>query len=197
MEQQLHIALEALATSTVVKYMSKDNHIANAREGEIYLDQSKLPKCPNQVQILNALQKRIGRSDTLRSQKCTLGICVLLLLSKGYCVTSSTLSGVQDPFIERCWECVHVVSQNVPMDLSQWIQDSMESRTPTGYSVLFCNPKSSLSTVGFLRDSVSGTGEFLNVERKDLETPDVMWHRDDVIFQSMLLHMRLRDLNSS
>jgi hypothetical protein len=197
MEQQLNIVLEALVKDIPVRYISETTRVGNRTESEIYIEKYKLNTCPEETQILNALEKRIRRSDTLRSQKYTLGICVLLLLSKGYCVTSSTLSNVQDSFIERCWECIQVVSQNIPVVLSEWIQSAMGTRTPSGYSVLFCNSKVLLSSVDLLKDSISGSGKFLNVNAAELGIPSTLWHRRDVVSQTMVLHMRLQDRDLS
>ena len=126
-----------------------------------------------------------------------MGICVLLLLSKGYCVKSSTLPEVEDSFIERCWECIRVVSQNVPIELSTWIQSAMGTRDSPGYSALFCSSKPSLSSINLLKNSISGHGEFLNVNANELNVPSIFWHRDDVVRQTMLLHMTLQDRDLS
>jgi hypothetical protein len=197
MEQQLDIVLEALVKNTSIRYLSETNQIVDSRRDEIHIQKYKLIDCPNQAQILNALQKRIGRSDTLKSRKYTLGICVLLLLSKGYSVTSLTLTGIDDSFIERCWECIQVVSQNIPIELSKWIQSAMDTRSSSGYSALFCQSRPLLSSVNLLKDSVSGNGKFLNLNAQDFGTPGVLWHRSDAIRQTMILHMKLQNAELS
>jgi len=197
MEQQLTMVVDTMLKDTPVKYISGATQSTSIRQGEIYIEKFRLTTCPNQTQILNALQKRINRSDALRSQKHTLGLCILLLISKGYCVTSSTVEGIEDSFIERCWECVQVVSQNVPVELSEWIKLTMGTRTPSGYSILFCQPRAIPSSTELLRDHVSGIGKFLNIEAKDFGVPDTMWHRDDVLNRTRILHIRLRDRDLS
>ena len=197
MEQQLDMVLSTLAKDTAVQYLVKGVEMNTLSPDRLYVKKYEIDACPDQTQILNALQKRIGRSDTLKSQKHALGICVLLLLSSGYCVSSSTLPGVEDSLIERCWECIQVVSQNVPLVLSRWIQSSMGKRSPSGYSVLFCVSRPFLSSVDLLKDSISGTGHFSSIDATDFDTPGVLWHRDDSIRQTMILHFRLQDRDLS
>lgn len=197
MEQQLEIVLKDLVGDTPVKYLVDGGSTGHLKDNELHIEKYKLDTCPDETQILNALQKRIGRSEALKSQKYTLGICVLLLLSRRYCVSSSTLPGIEDSFIERCWECIHVVSQNIPIKLSQWIVDTMANRTPSGYSVLFCTSRQLLSSVDLLKNSISGNGKFLNIDSIEFDVPSVVWHRNDAIHQTVILHLKLQDRDLS
>jgi hypothetical protein len=193
METQLIIALDVFARGIPIRYVSQGTPVSNTKRNEIYIEKYKIDTCPNEHQIISSLQKRIGRSDAFKSQKYTLAICILLLLSKGYCITSSTLIGIEDSFIERCWECIHVTSHNIPKNLSTWIQTSMEKRSASAYSILFCRPKAMILPTNLLQDSISGSGKFLNIDTKEFGIPNMLWHRDDAIRYTMILHMKLQN----
>lgn len=193
MEQQLGFGLQLVRNGVSVKYISEESSDMVTREDEIYIDKSKIYSCPDQHTFINSIQKKINRSDLFKSQKHTLGLCVLILLSKGYSVTSSVLSAIDDSFIERCWECIQNVSYNIPENICAWIQSSMETRSPQSYSVLYCEQKTRTGDIKYLNKKIVGSNSFEMINGDDFNIPKAVWHRDDAVYRTMISHMLLRD----
>lgn len=189
MERQLQLALDLVRSGVKIRYVTKNSVDVIPEDDEVYIEKYKLDTCPDELQIIGAIQKKIGRTDIFKSQKNTLGICILLLLSKGYCITSSIFQSIDDFFIERCWECIQVVSHNIPKHISEWIVSTMNSRSSSKYSMLFCQSRISLSTTEFLNQSISGSADFDQVDTVDYGMPHTIWHRDDTVRQTMILHL--------
>lgn len=134
------------------------------------------------------MHKKIGTMDLFKSNTHVLGLCVLLLSSKGYCVTSSQLEGIEDTFIERWWQCIQVVSDNVPLDISNWIRECMDKRSSSRYSIIFCQSRDPVSSTDFLINHLSCKGRILELSEQDQLFPSEMWHKDDAVRQTMLVH---------
>lgn len=192
MEQQLTLALQLVKSNVTVRYVSRDTPDIPVREGEIVVDKSKIDTCPSEHMFISSIQKKINRSDMFKSQKNTLGICVLIILSNGYSVTSATINEVENSFIERCWECIQVVSHNTPENLSSWIQECMSSRSPLSYSMIYCQQRPQQAPIRYLGKSIRGSGPLTSMMSRGMDMPENMWHRDDAVYWTMMLHTMSR-----
>lgn len=189
MERHMTLALEFVKKGISIKYILPDSKDTPSRDDEIYIEKYRLDACPNESLIMNAIQKKIGRTDIFKSQRNTLGICIMLLLSKGYCINSSVLIDIDDFFIERCWECIQVVSHNIPEDVSDWISDSMGQRSASKFSMVFCQTKNIMGSIEFLNKSIPETGGFFKIEPSEFNVSTIAWHRNDALRQSIILHL--------
>lgn len=183
------LALEFIKSGISIKYILPDSKDNPSRDDEVYIEKYRLDSCPNESLIINAIQKKIGRTDIFKSQRNTLGICIMLLLSKGYCINSSVLTDIDDFFIERCWECIQVVSHNIPEDISAWISNTMGQRSASKFSMVFCQTKNTMASIEFLNKSIPDTGRFFKIKPSEFDIPTTAWHRNDSLRQSIILHL--------
>lgn len=195
MEIELDIALRLITDGIRIRYLLKDAIQLQVTDNEILIEKYKISECPNPMMLTDAIQKKIGRSESLRSQKSTLGICILVLLSVGYSVTSLTLKEIPDTFIERCWECLNTISFTVPEPLQSWMVETINGRSAPDYASLFCQRRH--IPINFLGNSIKFTGRFSKLDPLDTELPKVVWHRDDSIMRTMMFHIEQssRDLS--
>ena len=191
MESHLGLALNLISNGTTVYDITKNDTEFESHSNIVCIERFKYEDCPDETRIINAFRKKIERSDILNANKNTLNICILLLMSRDYCITSNTLSGIEDTFIERCWECIQVASHSLPESLSLWIEKCMSNRTASNYAALFCTTRPSNTKILYLERYISGQGEFLNIDPTLNGIPDTVWHRNDFIRQTIILHMNL------
>ncbi len=193
MEQQLELGLKLVRNGIRIRYISEDNSELLMQDDEICIDKSKIDLCPDEHCFISSVQKKINRSDLFKSQKHTLGLCVLILLSKGYSVTSSSLIDIPDLFVERCWACIEAVSHNVPENIFLWIRSCMETRSPSSYAIIYCQYKIHNTDIKYLGKKIQGSGTPVCVNGDDFNIPESVWHRDDAIYRTMISHMLLRN----
>lgn len=190
MEKELELGLSFLIPNISIKYVSSDKSVLPIYENEVVIEIYKLQSCPDINLFMKAMTKKIDRSDVFKEQKYTTGICIMLLASKGYCVTSSVLKDIPDTFIERCWECLQVITFTTPNPLCGWMIETIGSRTPSKYSAMFCQRKLSslvLKTIGNIIPD-EATFQDLDIKVNNLSNP--AYHRDDIMMQTMILHVK-------
>lgn len=171
--------------------MEKNNYI-NVRGNDLCIDASRISSCPDEAYVIQAIEKRIGRNEALKSRKYSTQVCIMLLLSVRYCVNSSTLNDVPDEFVERCWECVYVASHNVREEALKWMKDCIGSRSIGSYATKFCSPKVRDKDVQYLGFNMDLGRELNLVSISDeCNIPEEMWHRDDVPLRTLMFHQRL------
>lgn len=189
MDEHLSIALNLLLPSSKVIFATRGTLSPPSRYGEVVIEKYKLEGCPDIPGFMSAIKKKINRSEIFRSQKYTTSICILLLASRGFTITSSVMIGVADTFIERCWECLQVISYNVPKSLQEWLILTIGDRQPSEYSALFCQFKSVSSLVSFVGKSIPISNAFVRLDTRSMGIPDTMWHKDDCISETMKIHL--------
>ena len=81
-------------------YNSGQEH-EDIRDDEVYLDTSSLQKCPSELQFIAAMNKKISRTEMFKNQKFVSGRCLVLLGSRGYCITAPKIVAMENPFLVR------------------------------------------------------------------------------------------------
>ncbi len=194
MEQQLEFGITLVREGVNIIHVTKDTSIPEFREDCVYIERDKIKSCPDEDRIMSAIQKKITRSDLFKSKRYTLGLCILILCSKGYCIISPNLNDIDNTFIERCWECIHVVSHNIPNEASEWIKSCMEERLPSSFSALFCQIKNQSSPAVYVGKKLQPTSNLQCVDDEDFNIPKEVWHRDDSIYRTMISHILSRNI---
>lgn len=115
----------------------------------------------------------------------------MLLSSKGYCITCNQLSIIDNAFIERLWECIQVVSNNVPLYMSQWINECLDNRSSSNFAMLYCQSKPSMTQIDFLGNYISDKDKAVEISAETTAFPDTLWHKDDAARQTFLTHIVL------
>jgi len=188
MDIESDIGLTLISDTVRLEYVSEvyDNPILF---NQVSLVKDRIKTCPDETCLLRAINKNIGRSETLGGRKYTSSLCVLLILSKGYCINSYNMKDVPDIFIERCWACIQQISFTVSDPLKSWIQGAMEQRDPSTYSLLFC-PKRQLPLSTELTGDIISNGRYEILDNFKDMVPANIWHRDDVITRTVLMHLQ-------
>lgn len=189
MEQQLELGLSSLKRDIRVNYVSGTDIEYDMRYDEVYIDKSIIKTCPNEDLFIASIQKKISRSKVLRVKKNALGLCILMILSKGYCITSEVIKDIDNGFIERCWECIHTSSHNVNDELAGWIKDTMEARDPVSFSMIYCNQPHQVEDIVFLDKSIEVNKDFKITKIEDDNVPSEIWHRNDAVYFTMMVHL--------
>jgi hypothetical protein len=158
----------------------------------------KLASCPDPVGLIQALSKKCTRVSVLRSQKYSLPLCIALLCSKGYCITSMEVVGVPDTTIEVCWESLNNIYVSVDDPLKSWLQTILAGRTYVIYGTQFCQKKFLASALESLTERIDTGSTFKMLTKEEQLLPALMWDRDDVIYSCLSSHFghEARDVSS-
>jgi len=187
MEAALSLSQKLLAPDIKLRYILDSSSSDCIRDNEIIIEMKSLHACPDETRILRAIEKKVSRIDAFKSQKYIVALCTLLILSRGYAVNSTCLDDIPDVLIERCWECILLVSHNIPEYVSKWLIETMAGRSQVGYAALFCQGGRTLSTLSTIRELPLELS-FQSHTRSQLDLPSTIWHRDDVVFNTLLAH---------
>ncbi len=187
MEATLSLSQHILPPGVQLRYVLSSSDSDGVRDSEIDVKMEHLYACPDEARVLRALEKKVSRIDAFKNQKYIVPLCILLLLSHGYTVNSTRLDGISDALVERCWECILLVSHNIPVHVSTWMTAAMAGRSQVGYAALFCQGGQTLSTLATIQN-LPAELSFQAYDRVELDLPDVIWHRDDVVFNTLLAH---------
>lgn len=190
METQLEIASTLFAEDTKVIYATSDNTSQISEPGYIVLQPYKIKSCPDPDTLLKALAKRASRVEVMRLQQYSSSLCIALLASKGYCITSMELKGVMDTTIEVCWESLHNIYISVNEPLKSWIHDTMAGRSYVDYGAQFCQRKFLSSNIETLGSKMGKSISFKSVPISSTIMPQVMWDANDCVWSALSSHFR-------
>lgn len=190
MEKDLDFIIEKLKKDTKIKYGNKNNDNNSHRFGELVIYRHKLNDCPDVHKFINRLERKISKTSTLRGCAYTRQLCVLLLVSLGYSVNSSVFDNISNQFIEKCWDCIQYIIYTIKDPVKSWLLNVVDGRTPSSFSALFCPTRQLPERVSI--DNIS-SNKFKSVREIDLNSVDIpqtIWHRDDVVIQTILGHFK-------
>jgi len=190
MDQQLEVAKKLFAHTTKVIYVQSGGipHIPDT--GEIVLEPYKLKSCPDPDGLLKALAKKCSRIAVMRSQKYSAALCIALLASKGYCITSMELMNVPDTTIETCWESLKNIYVSIDEPLKSWLQSIIGSRDYVMYGLQFCQHRFLSSSLPTLGTKIVNKSAFKLIPREGTHIPDILWDRDDSVYSAISSHFR-------
>jgi hypothetical protein len=190
MDRDLDSVFELIREDVRVRYLNKDSYTNSHIFRELIVDKHKLITCPDEHKLVNKLEKKITNSSILKSHKFTRQICILLLASSGYAVNSSIFNDVSDIFIEKCWDCIQYVLFNINNPTKSWLADVIQGRNPSSFSALFCPPRQlpQRTPVGSLFEDKFKSIECVSIS--SIDVPLTVWHRDDIVMQTILVHMK-------
>jgi hypothetical protein len=190
MEKDLNLALELVRGDVRVKYINKGSVDISHGYKELVIDKQKIETCPDESKLMSRFEKKIIKTNVLKSQKYTRQLCILLLISSGYTVNSSIFDNVSDIFIEKCWECIQYILHSTNDPLNAWLKSTMSERNPPSFSALFCPPRRLPERV--VMDNIF-SNKLKSIAQIDLQQDDIpstIWHRDDVVMQTILNHLK-------
>ena len=72
------------------------------------------------------------------------------------------------------------------------MQYVINKRSPSSYAALFCQSRRSLANINILSSAITQTGDVKSVDNAKYDVPDVVWHRDDALYQTITLHLKSR-----
>lgn len=196
MDQDLDVAIRLVRSDVKVKYINQGSVDTFHGFRELIIERHKLDDCPNVSKLMNKFEKKITNTSLLKTQKYTRQLCILLLTSSGYGVNSSIFNDISDIFIEKCWECIQYISYTTSEPLRSWIKKTMANRNPPSFSALFCPPRRLPERVvmdNIFPDRLSSIGR---VDNPRDNIPTTVWHRDDIVMQTILCHLKYRDQSS-
>lgn len=191
MDKQIEFGIRLLGPEVRVRHVDESRSDFELSDNDVYINEGFSRSCPDEEGFLEALQKKINRSELFKSHKNTMGLCCMLLASKGYCVTSVKLQSIEDSFVERCWECIHVISQCVPTELSEWITTNMNGRRSAVYSDMFCAKEGPINIGSHINKKLKGSSVSEGSSRCYFNIRGEVWHRDDVVLHTMIAHLNL------
>lgn len=192
MEKELEISFTMLKEDILIKYLEIEDVDFHHGFNQLVIQKSAVSECPDQRGVITAIEKKINRSEILKTHKLTSSLCVLLMLSRGYSLNSSILKNIPDTFVERCWECLQHVSYTIPEPSRSWMRDTIGTRSPPDFAALFCPSRQLPSRISIDDEFEYTLNSMRKIEKDESDLPSTIWHRDDTIMQSILLHMRQR-----
>lgn len=194
---QISAYASAFGFKLPVHYSHMSGSPARTRKDEIVLDTDMLVTCPSIKDLTRAIEKRTNRSDAMRIESNIVPLCMVLLTSKSYCINSKSIDNVSDSLIERCWECLETISHSSSKALQDWLTYAIGTRSPVGYSILYCQHKSSAITIRNIPYELPRSMRFKLISPSTIGIPEHVWHRQDMIEQTMLSHINAVMFNIS
>lgn len=197
MDTQLEIGIKLLRPDTRIEYLSPGTRSIGSKrggsgKGDVIIEKEKLDECPDTEQMLNALQKRISRSEYFKSSKSTASLCILMLASRGYCIKSSTLEQIENNFIERCWECLNTIADNVSDPLRGWLEKSISNRSSYIFAQIYCTSASIDDNIRYMPPILATKECFKEFHGSISEFPCMFDDRDDPVLHTILSHISSR-----
>ena len=192
MNTQLGIGTGLLRPDARIEYLSPGTRSAGSRKGDVIIEKEKLDECPHPEQMMSALQKRISRSEFFKSSRHTASLCILMLASRGYCVNSSTLEHIENAFIERCWECLNTIADNVSEPLRSWLEKTISTRNSTIFAIIHCDHSSGDDNIRYMPPILNSRNSFKEAHNSIIEFPRVFDERDDPVLHTILSHISSR-----
>lgn len=199
LEDQLDVALKLLSASTKVTYSCPESIPRPLESEEVMLELHKLTSCPDPDRLIAAISKKRGRVTAMKQQKYSLALCIMLLASRGYCITSAELEGVEDAVVETCWESLQNIYVSVGEPLKSWLNATIGGRGYVAYGKQFCQRKTVRSGLEGLGTRLSGGSDFKLLDKEDKMVPDTMWSRNDTVYTALYSHFRheARDISDN
>lgn len=183
--------ISVLKFKTTVRYKS-DTSKETARNNEILLKVSIFDSCPDFNSFVHAIEKRLGRTNGIDKARVVLPMCMVLLCSNSYSVSSRTFHDVPDSTIEYCWECLQFVSIGVEQELQKWMLTHIANRSCIDYSTLHCRSIVEPTQIQTLPAGIiSNRIRFSSVSVSEADLHSVLWHSDDVTMETMLAHVKV------
>jgi hypothetical protein len=196
MEKDLNFALELVRADVRVKYINKGSVDISHGYKELVIDKHKIETCPDESKLMTRFEKKITKTNVLKSQKHTRQLCILLLISSGYTVNSSIFDNISDIFIEKCWECIQYILHSTNDPLNAWIKSTMNERNPPSFSALFCPPRRLPERTVMDNIFSNKLSSITPINLEDDDMPSTIWHRDDVVMQTILNHLKHQSRSS-
>lgn len=190
MEDHLNIAMKLFAPTTKIIYATPNGIQHPLDTGQVIFEMYKLESCPDTTGLIKALSKKCNRVGIMKSQRYSLSLCIALLASKGYCITSIELSGVPDTTIEVCWESLENVYVSVDEPLKSWLKITIGNRSYLAYGKQYCQQRFLSSNLKSLGTAASHGSNFKLVPNTDAILPPVVWSRDEIVYAAISLHFR-------
>jgi hypothetical protein len=187
---QLEISKKLFSRDTTITYLGPTSIQSPAKLNEIVFEISKLESCPDPTSLIQALSKKCTRVTILRSQKYSLALCIALLCSRGYCITSTETIDIPDTTIEVCWESLNNIYVSVDEPLKSWLKEVLASRTYISYGSQFCQRKTLASALESLTEKIKLDLHFKIVPKQEQILPTMMWEREDVVYSCLSSHFR-------
>jgi hypothetical protein len=197
MAEEVSKYILSLNFSIPIHYINLKSDINEIRKNEIDLNPSIFEDCPSIRELIRAIEKRISRSSSINTGHKVVPICITLLCSNLYTVNSSIFKDIPDTTVEYCWECLESVSHSVNRPLQEWLTKSIAGRTCVEYSTLYCrsleNEEALLAAPIKMvpDDAIDKRMKFEQIDMRTLNVHDNIWHRDDVICETISAHMLL------
>lgn len=196
MEKDLDCALELVRDDVRIKYINKGSVDISHGFKELVIEKHKLGDCPNESKLMNRFEKKIIKTSSLKNHKYTRQLCILLLTSSGYTANSSVFKDIPDMFIEKCWECIQYIVYTTSDPLNAWLKNIIGQRNPPAFSALFCPPRRLPERVVMDNIFPNKLRSITSISMNDDSVPSIVWHRDDVLMQTILTHLKYRSRSS-
>jgi hypothetical protein len=190
LQDQLDILIKLFSKDVTITYINPSSIQRPAEIDEVVLEPYKLASCPDVTTLIQALTKKCTRVTILRSQRYALALCIALLCSRGYCITSMQTIDVPDTTIEVCWESLNNIYISVDEPLKSWLSSTLAGRTYIAYGLQFCQKKFLASALDSLTGKIKTDSAFKMVSKDEQIVPQVMWDRDDVVYSCLSSHFR-------
>lgn len=195
MAEEVSKYILSLNFSVPVHYVNTNSDINEIRKNEVDLNPSIFDECPSIRELIRAIEKRISRSSSVNTSHKVVPICITLLCSNLYTINSSIFKDIPDTTVEYCWECLESVSHSVNKPLQEWLTKSIGGRTCVEYSTLYCKSLENeeaamIPPPKMVPDNViSRRMMFEKVDMSSINVHNNIWHRDDVVSETMSAHM--------
>lgn len=197
MSDDIKVYLSALKFKVSLHYRHADASPIQTRKGEIIIHVDILKSCPSVIDLSRAIEKKINRSETLKFQSGFLPLCMVILSTDGYSINSQTIDGISDSLIERSWECLSTIACNTTDALQDWLTSIIGNRSSQSYFALHGQYISSPVTIRNIPILLSKGISFQSLDVSSFKIPDQIWHRDDVVDQTKLIHMLAVSVSSA
>jgi hypothetical protein len=182
--------IELLKFKCPVRCIYTEINSLTTRKEEILIYPSVFDDCPSTKSLINAIEKKASKSEPIRGNPTVVPLCIILLCSKGYSINSSCFENIDDILIERCWENLKVISHSTEFPLQEWMERIMDKRNAATYSAQFCQPQFREVEIEYVSIDMPRSTRFSYCSDSDSRLPQAMWNKDDVVTQTILLHMR-------
>lgn len=190
LRSQLEVALKLLSSSITVTYVQPGSIPRQVDAGEVLLEPHKLDSCPDARILIEAMSKKRARVTAMRRQKYSVALCIMLLSSRGYCITSAELDDVEDTMVEVCWESLTNIYVSVGEPLKSWLKDIIGGRNYIAYGRQFCQHKTIRSGLEDLGTRFSGGSGFKLLSAENRMVPRTMWNRNETVYTALYSHFR-------
>lgn len=190
MDSDIDLILGVLRNDVKVKQVNENSVDTSHGFREVVINRNIFNNCPDISKLINRFEKKILRTSSLKSYRHTRQLCILLMISSGYSVNSSIFDNITNVFIEKCWECIQYISYSINEPTKSWLIGIMNGRSPPSFSALFCPPRQLPDRIQIDSIITNKVSIVNTIDSMDGVIPAIVWHRDDIVTQTILSHLR-------